>query len=351
MRHSRRQRGVALILVIWTFAVLAVLGAEIGRAMRDDALSTRNFKQETFGRYIAIAAVNEAILAIQARRITGDTEERGADEQYVEDPTELLSRADGQWVRGEFEGWPYEVRATDEGSKLGLNAVDRDVIEEIMLNLGYDQREAETVADSIHDWRDEDDLHGINGAEDDYYDGLPRPYQCKDAPFDSVDELLKVRGVTWEMYWGWGEVPGLREIFSVDNRQGRINLRSVSPAVMRALTGIESEEASEFQTQRNQNGGEVPIALQDLLADTGVNARESVPTEMTIEARTFLPPRRGEDGLAEEIVGDDANVLAQLGVTIRIPNNGRELRVYKWYDSIFDEYTEAAEDDEGFQDE
>src|SRR5205085_7431496 len=43
----RRQRGVALILVLWTLAALAVLAAEFARAMHDEAASTRNFKEST----------------------------------------------------------------------------------------------------------------------------------------------------------------------------------------------------------------------------------------------------------------------------------------------------------------
>ena len=41
------------------------------------------------------------------------------------------------------------------------------------------------------------------GAEDDYYMSLPEPYHCKNAHFDSVDELLLVKGVTPQLLYGY----------------------------------------------------------------------------------------------------------------------------------------------------
>ena len=63
----------------------------------------------------------------------------------------------------------------------------------------------DTVIDSILDWRDSNRDHRLNGAEEDYYRGLDPPYSCKDGPFDVVEELLLVRGVTPELFAG-GEV-------------------------------------------------------------------------------------------------------------------------------------------------
>ena len=63
--RTARERGAALILVLWTFAALTALAGEFARAMREDAQSTKNFKEETISHYVAIAAINEALLAIE----------------------------------------------------------------------------------------------------------------------------------------------------------------------------------------------------------------------------------------------------------------------------------------------
>jgi hypothetical protein len=321
-----RQRGVALILVIWTFAVLTVLAGEFARAMRDDAMSTRNFKQETQAHYVCVAAINEVILALMTQREDADQE----DEEFVTDededalgPLRTLALGDGQWVKGNFNGVDYEVRVVDEWGKLGLNNVDETVLEEIFYNLGYEEMESKVVIDSIMDWRDEDEEHRLNGAEDDYYEHLPRPYKAKDGAFDSVEELLLVRGVTEDMFYGYEGVPGLRELFSVFNRSDKVNQRSMSPGMMLALSGADPEEVDRVHGMRNRNrGGEVAGDVQALLAASSVGTRNAQnPVEMTIEAR----------------VADEAEdvVLSHIGAVVRIPARGAGLRLYRWYDYVF----------------
>ena len=52
------------------------------------------------------------------------------------------------------------------------------------------------------DWRDPDDFYRLNGAENDYYHSLSEPYECKNGDLDTIEELLLVRGVTTELYYG-----------------------------------------------------------------------------------------------------------------------------------------------------
>ena len=53
-----------------------------------------------------------------------------------------------------------------------------------------------TIVDSILDWKDPDDFHRLQGAESDYYQSLPHPYKAKNGNFDTVEELILVKGVT-----------------------------------------------------------------------------------------------------------------------------------------------------------
>jgi len=318
----RRQRGVALILVLWTFAALAVLAAEFARAMHDEAASTRNFKDGTAARYVAMAGLNEVILALRASRQDEDTVPVPFEDEENLDPIRSLSQGDGQWVTASFRGYEYEVRVVDEAGKIGLNAVDAATLRAVFANLDLSSDDAEVIADSIVDWRDEDDLRLPNGAESDYYESLPRPYSAKNAPFDSVEELLLVRGVTNEVFYGNEDYPGIREIFSVFNRAPRINLRSVTPAVMQALGGMNREDAAEIGRQRRQGGPDVlPDELRNLLAGSTTGSRIAVPTEMSVEARVFDHSRGA--------------VLAHVGVVLQLSSSGDGLRVYRWYDSIF----------------
>ncbi len=60
----------------------------------------------------------------------------------------------------------------------------------------------EAVADAILDWVDADANTRPQGAEEDYYQGVLAPYAPRNAPPTSLEELLLVRDVTYEMLFG-----------------------------------------------------------------------------------------------------------------------------------------------------
>jgi len=344
--HSR-ERGAALLVVLWTFSVLAALAGEFAIAMRRDAESTRNFKQESTAHYTAFAGINEAILAIQAFNgelgYEDEEEDAGLTDNHtgeLEDKEAGLKRirtlieGRGEWLEGELPGAPYEkyeIRAIDETGKIPLNAneVNEAFLRTIMLNLDYDELTASTVADSIADWRDEDDLHRAEGAEDDYYRGLDRPYPCKDAPFDAIEELMLVKGVTRAMYYGVGDIPGLRDIFTVAHDRGRITLRTVSEDVEWALCGDPEDRGMDDAGLKDRSDDQQVIDVQECLQGTGLALRRGEAQGKpqlgyaTLEARVKDP-------------ADPAHILTHMAMQIQFKGDGG-FQTVQWYDSVFDE--------------
>jgi general secretion pathway protein K len=97
-----------------------------------------------------------------------------------------------------------------------------------------DQRKAEELVDAIKDWIDADDEVTGAGAEGAYYAGLRRPYTAKNAPIDCIEELLMVKGVTRELFYGTVESPGLVQCLSVYG-DAKININTAPNPVLRAL--------------------------------------------------------------------------------------------------------------------
>jgi len=344
--QSDPEHGAALLIVLWTFAVLAALAGEFAIAMRREAESTSNFKEEALARYTAVAGINEAILAVQT--FNGKLDQQTDDDQdgkhkfskhesADEDPgmglVRTLIEGRGQWVEGRLPGaaYPdYEVRAVDETGKIALNAaeVDEALLRQIVLNLDYDEVTASVVADSIMDWRDEDDLHRADGAEDDYYQKLDRPYPCKDAPFDALQELLLVRGVTRSMYYGHDDVPGLRDIFTVAHDRGRLTLRTVSDKVERALCGDPTRSGHGLGALDDRTRDQKVLDVQACLQGTalGVSQRNERRAQLgyaTIEARV-------KDAKSKD------RVIAHVGAQVQFKGGG-SFQTVQWYDSIFEE--------------
>lgn len=98
----------------------------------------------------------------------------------------------------------------------------------------------EIIVDSILDWLDynEGDSERPQGAENDYYMGLENPYPCKNGPMDSIEELLLIKGITPEIYFGDPEKEQLplSEYFTVHGDWlGRVNINSAQPEVIAAV--------------------------------------------------------------------------------------------------------------------
>jgi DNA uptake protein ComE-like DNA-binding protein len=112
---------------------------------------------------------------------------------------------------------PDEANLTGGGTRFGLaneNAkfninrlLEIDEYDEEELGLVYEAMSGipymtDDIIDAILDWIDSDDERRPGGAESADYEALAIPYSAKNAPMDSIDELLKVQGVTPFMFYG-----------------------------------------------------------------------------------------------------------------------------------------------------
>ncbi len=58
------------------------------------------------------------------------------------------------------------------------------------------------ISEAIFDWIDEDDEQRAAGAENEYYQSLAPPYECKNAKLETLDELLLIRDITPQLLFG-----------------------------------------------------------------------------------------------------------------------------------------------------
>lgn len=226
------------------------------------------------------------------------------------------------------------VRVTDEGGKIPINFGEGEydaklypLLLQVLGNMNVPSDTAAAIADAIIDWEDDDDEHRVNGAESDYYMGLPTPYPAKNKRLDSLEELLFVKGVTPELYnGGTDQYPiGLRDVFSIFNSTGQINLRYATPEVKRVLFGLDDQELQQIETQQaQQTGGSIlsvlenklPVALQggDLVSDSDTEG-----AILFVEAQAQLPAAR---------------VKAHVGAVIDIEDSSEGIVVYRWMDQM-----------------
>jgi len=231
-----RSGGVALVLVIWVIIVLIAIVGEFSYSMRTEINITRNFKEEEESYQLALAGIEQAKAELLN---AGDISRMYVDANGV---LILDPDADAPERKGDLGKGNFQYTITDEGGKMNLNTATMDQLRNIFTNAGVKTEEIDTIVDSIFDWRDADDLHMLNGAEEDYYQSLDRPYSCKDGPFDLPEELLLVKGVTSKIFYGSKAndkeeaVEGVEKYFTVYG-SGLINRWTASKVLLETIYG------------------------------------------------------------------------------------------------------------------
>lgn len=210
MRSLGSESGIALFLVLWVLTLLSVIVGEFCHAMRAEVNITRNFKEETQAYYIAEAGLNRAVAELIRNEVIPPKVKSPYSEGEEEEEEEIRWRINTEIPPVPFGGGQFEVNIGNESGKVNINQADMQLLGMMLGGFDLEDMDKDVIVDSILDWRDKDHFHRLNGAEDDYYLSLPDPYECKDGDFDSVEELLLVRGVTAEMFFG-----GLRDMVTV----------------------------------------------------------------------------------------------------------------------------------------
>ena len=219
-----KEKGIALLMVLWVLILLSAIATEFCFAMRTEVNMVRNFKEQTEAYYIALAGLNRAVMELVRNESTPE-KRRILEEDETADETYKRWRMNTTIPPVPFSQGQFQVQIENEAGKINLNTADESLLKMMLNNFELEEREKSIIVDSIMDWRDENDLHRMNGAENDYYQSLPTPYECKNGDFDAVEELLMVRGVTPEIFYG-----GLKQMVSVfqdrSSKRGRINRRA-----------------------------------------------------------------------------------------------------------------------------
>lgn len=302
----KNERGIVLIIVMWAMLVLMVLAAELSVSSRIEGRTTNVYQQDTATYYLATAGIHRVMYRVlraqqQGRNLLnmgiggqfgqarggGLGQAQGGQNTQGGEEEDVWLRADGRWKKEEFGAGGYWVRVIDEAGKINLNQVDEATLRQTFVNLGFDQETGELLTDTIQDWRDTDPLVRLHGAESDYYQSLPIPYPAKDGPFDSLDELLLIRGVTPALFYG-REGTALQKIFTVYNGGGgSVNLLTANALVLRAVLGVDADAARNLVQRRAESTG---ANIGGLFPGGGVerNMNFGIPQVVMIESVGYL---------------------------------------------------------------
>ena len=227
-RPASRQRGVALVLVIWVAVIIAVVAGSFILERRTETLVVMNS--------ISMARAESAANAGVARAIS---------ESYRNDPTALDAwKRDGAPHDWTFDGIAVRVEMRDESAKIDVNTASEALLRGLLVSIGLADDEATRLLDAILDWRDADILKRPNGAEESDYRAAGLPYRPGNAPFQAMEELQLVLGMRPEIY------RRLAPSITVYSRQPGVNVQVATREVLLAIPGLTSDIVDDFIARR-----------------------------------------------------------------------------------------------------
>jgi type II secretory pathway component PulK len=191
-RGSRR-RGAIFITALGIIIILSGLVLVFAMNMRTESLASSNRLAAHQADAVELGA-EQWVLSVVAQQTTAAatiTQVQAAGLQVGSGYFWILSpysKSDQQ----------YQFGICDESAKLNINSAIAPELEALpTTTLQQD------IADAIVDWRSTASKASADGAESSYYNSLPDAYNCKNEPYESVEELLLVKGVTPQMLFGY----------------------------------------------------------------------------------------------------------------------------------------------------
>jgi len=279
------EKGLALIMVLWVLAVLSVLVLSFAFMARTEVHSTMSFRDGIERKFLAEAGIERGIMELFYRSANKNQTSALEGSEVV--------RIDGRQYEGEIGDSRYTFSIVDESGKININSLtdaNGVILNNLIVNLGLSGDTANTIVDSILDWKDSDNLARLNGAEDAYYDSLSVPYKARNEKFDTLEELLLVKGVSSEILFGSGSRAGLINFLTVYSKGPTVNLNAAAKEVIMALPNMTSSMADriiEFRQSAELRG------QQDVMAIVGDIFRAVAPYVGFSESNVYTVEGKG----------------------------------------------------------
>jgi general secretion pathway protein K len=236
---SRSRRGAALLTVLWLAAALSAIALTLANTVRGETERSSTDADGLKAYYLAAGAIDRMLVYIQSAPAFPGPDGKP---RYQEATRVLQLDFPTGVVRAEF---------IPENSKLNVNTAPANELTNLILALGVDPAQAQAIVAGILDWRG-----GTPGGSfsefDQYYMSLSPSFRARHASFQEIEELLLVRGITPDLFYGSYSqdaegrlIPhqGLRECLSVFGSIGGLDVNTVAPEVMQAV-GITHDTAA-----------------------------------------------------------------------------------------------------------
>jgi general secretion pathway protein K len=255
-----RQKGLALVIVLWVLSLLTIMAGSFALSMRRETSIIEGIRNNAQ----AMAIAGSGIAMAEMMLLNPDQNKRW--------------RADGSIYQIDSVDTRVRVQLLSEAGKIDINNADQTLLQGLMAQAPVDAEQQTRIVNAILDWRDQDDLVQLNGAEKKEYQDAGLSYQPRNKPFQSIEELQLVLGMN-ESVFKW-----IEPLVTVYSGQQQVDLQHAAKEVLQVMPGLDAELVDTFIATRLEsaiNGSPVPPfpSSSGLSASTGQNKAFTIISE------------------------------------------------------------------------
>jgi general secretion pathway protein K len=241
-------RGMVLMTVLWIVLVIAFISFSLAAAVRVEVEAVQDSFDGERAFFMAKSAAEVAFRSLKdPSTFTGSP----------------VQRENGAYIFP-FDSGEARVHFESSARAIDINAADDKLLASMFDSLGLDELRRNQLVDSILDWRDVDDVPHLNGAEiNDYGQVLQGTRRLpRNSAFESVEELLLVKYMTPEIFYGHIEfdpsanahrrIPGVRDLVTLGSDRNQIDVNQASVDVLAALPKMNRDLAARIVLERMQ---------------------------------------------------------------------------------------------------
>ncbi len=321
----RARRGGALLTVLWLSAGLSAIGLSVASSVRSETDRVSTAAEGLRASYLASGAVDRAIQwmvwGARARRPDGSP-------MFWDTGIRRESML--------FPSGAAIIEFIPEGAKLDINRASAEDLYRVVFAVSGDDARARTIVEGIIDWRS---ASPGPSPFDQFYSSIRPTFVARHASFQEIEELLLVRGMTPELFYGNYTVDaggsliargGLRDCLSVWGSNGPFDANTASPALMEAFGAAPATVGAIMARRaiapfRNDN---------DLASIGGPTPRLTVQGVYTVWTLRATARLRRPDGSFSDAVRTAGATIKLIGTNLppqlqlQLPSPLRVLRTY-----------------------
>lgn len=279
-----RQRGFALVLVLWVLSLLTIMAGSFALSMRREAAIVTGSSSNARG-----VAIAESGLAL-------------AELMLMHPDQQQRWRTDSSIYHVDYADASLRIQLLAETGKIDINSADEPLLQGLIAQVPLEAEEQTRLLNAILDWRDTDDQVRENGAEKKDYKAAGLSYQPGNKPFQSIEELQLVLGMNEQVF------KALENLITVYSKQPKVDLAQAPKDVLQIVPGMDAELIDTYIMARRDsaiNG----LAAPTLVLRDGVyslNMAEPGEAPQTLRDSGSLKARP-QSALGGTTFGTDAN--------------------------------------------